>query len=125
MPQDETSKAGQEPRTPEALRRLVQRTTLTFAIPPDEEQLCLPLTAAIARVGKPFTEIGAALRANIAGLISTVSVPYTLAYRSATDRHWQRIYSAARIRSLKLDAGPNETQEELELRREREALTRA
>ena len=125
MPNDEHSKGGRGPRTTEALRRLIQRTTLTFAIPPNEEQLFPPLTEAIARVGKPFNEIGTALRANVAGLLSTVSVPYTLAYRSATDSHWQRIYSTAPIRSLKLVAGPNETEKELELRREREALTRA
>src|SRR5206468_2771790 len=125
MSNEEHSKAGQEPRTTEALRRLVHKMTLTFAIPPSVEKEFPPLTEAIARTSKPFTEIGTALRANIAGLLSTVSVPYTLAYRSATDRHWQRIYSTARIRSLKLTAGPNEMQEELELRREREAMTRA
>jgi len=76
---------------------------------------------AIARLSAPFNEIGIALRANIDGLISTVSVPYTLANRSATDRHWQRIHSAERIRSLMLDAGSNETQVELESRRQREA----
>jgi hypothetical protein len=97
MPKDEDSKAGQEPRITEALRRLIKRTTFIFAIPPNEERLFPPLTEAIVRIGKPFAEIGTALRANIAGLLSTVSVPYTLAYRSATDRHWQlyRAYTLA------------------------------
>lgn len=123
MSTDEHSEDGKEPRA--ALRSLAQRVMLTFAIPPDEKQLFAPLAEAIARVSKPFAEIGTALRVNIGGLISTVSMPYTLAERSTSDRHWQRISSAARIRSLMLDAGPNETAEELESRRQREALTRA
>src|SRR6267154_760666 len=121
MPNEEHSKAGQESRTAEAFSNLANRTMLTFVIPPKDEEVFSLLAGAI--VCKPFTEIGAALRANLAGLLSTVSVPYTLAYRSAIDRRWQQVHSAARIRSLKLLAGPNETQEELELRREREALT--
>src|SRR5207248_5961484 len=72
---------------------------------------------AIGRASKPFTDSGTALRANIEGLISTISVPYTLATKSASDRHWQAIHSAERIRSLMLDAGANE--------RERQALTSA
>jgi hypothetical protein len=125
MPTNEHSEEGKGPRDAQSSQSLAQTVMLTFAIPPDEKQLFSPLAEAIARVGKPFAEIGAALRANVAGLISTVSMPYTLAHRSATDRHWQRLYTAARIRSRLLDAGSNETEEELELRREREAFTRA
>jgi hypothetical protein len=124
MPTDEHSTAEQKPSAPEALGSLAQRMRLTFSVPPNEEQLFSPLTEAIARVSKPFGEIGTALRANIAGLISTVSMPFTLAYRSATDGHWQRLHTAARIRSLKLNVGSNETEQELESRRQREALTR-
>jgi hypothetical protein len=119
---DEHFDAGQQPRTPEALGNLALRTMSTFACPINELDLFPPLAEAVTRACKPFAEIGAALRANIAGLLSTMSVPYTLAFRSAVAGHWQRIHSVARIRSLKLLAGPNETQEELEVRREREAL---
>ena len=122
---NEHSKKEEESSAAQALRNLAERAMLTFAIPPDEKQLFSPLAEAIARVSKPFDEIGTALRANIAGLISTVSVPYTLANKSATDLHWQRIHIAERIRSRGLDAGPNETQDELELRRHQEAQARA
>jgi hypothetical protein len=97
----------------------------TFAVPPDEEQLFSPLTEAIVRMSNPFAEIGRTLRSNIAGLLSTVSMPYTMAHGSAVDRHWQRIHIAARIRARSLEAEPDETQEALELRRDQEALAHA
>jgi len=114
------STSASENRTPPDL---VRRMMSTFAVPPNADGDFLePLNATIGRASKPFVEIGNALRANIEGLISTVSVPYTLAQQAATDRHWQSILTAERIRSQMIDANPDETQEELELRREREAL---
>ena len=40
------------------------------------------------------------------------------------DMNWQRLFLAARIRARGLDAAPHETEEALELRRDREALAR-
>lgn len=95
----------------------------TFLIPPNVDGDFLePLNAAIGRASRPFVEIGKALRANIEGLISTVSVPYTLAQQSAADRQWQGILTAERIRAQRINANQDENQEELNLRREREAL---
>ncbi len=125
MHSDEQLDAKEGSSTGDELRALVQRATSAFAIPADEEHLFASLTEAVARIGQPFNETGEVLRANIDGLISAVSIPYTLANRSALDRHWQRIYSTARIRSLKLTAGPDETSEALDSRRERDALARA
>jgi hypothetical protein len=107
------------------LQQLANETGLVFLVTPDVEQLCMPLTEAIARAGKPFAKIGTALGANIAGLISTISMPYTLADRSATDSHWQRIQTAQHILSLKIFADPGETASRLKLRREREAVAKA
>ncbi len=116
---------GEQSSAKDELRALAQRVTSSFAIPPNEDQLFAPLTEVMANVGQPFGESGRVLKANISGLISAVSMPYTLANRSSVDRHWQRIYSAARIRSLKLYAAPGERPEDLDLRREREAQARA
>lgn len=107
-----------------AIDALARSALSTFAVPCDEEQLFSPLTEALARTCNPFTEIGRTLRFNIAGLLSTVSMPYTMAHRSAMDRHWQRIHIAARIRARNLQAEPDEAQESLELRRDQEALAR-
>jgi len=103
----------------ESLPVLALRTRSTFVIPPDEGQLFLSLMELLARISAPFHEIGNALRANIAGVISTVTVPYTLANRSATDSAWQRISTAERIRALEVRYG-TETEAELKARDVRE-----
>src|SRR6266849_7841782 len=125
MHSDEQLGGKEGSSTGDELGALIQSATSAFAIPPDGEQLFAPLTEAIPKISQPFNEIGKVLRANIDGLISAVSIPYTLASRSAHDRHWQRIYLAERIRARKLDAGPDESSEALELRRDREALVQA
>src|SRR5450631_1620491 len=124
MTNDDHSADGQNvptSSTTESLGTLALRTRSTFVIPPGEAQLFLSLTEALTRTTAPFQELGRALQANIAGLISTVTVPYTLAIRSVHDRHWQRIYSAERIRALTiLDPNENETGEGLKVREARE-----
>jgi hypothetical protein len=107
------------------LRALARSLLSTFMVPPDEERLFSPLDAIIVRSTKAFAEICLTLRSNLKGLLSTISMPYAMANRSAHDRQWQRIRTAARIRSLMLYAEPGESEEALELRREREALARA
>jgi hypothetical protein len=89
------------------------RTRSTFVVPPDEGQLFLSLTELLARTSAPFHEIGNALRANIAGVISTVTVPYTLANRSATESAWQRISTTERIRALEVHYPGTKTEAEL------------
>ena len=115
---DANSQDGKEVPAPEKRRNLANKTMSTFVIPPNEKELFSRLDEVITGASKSFVEIGVALRANIAGLIATVSVPYTLAAKSAADRHWQGIHTAARIRSLKSDA-------ELGLDREVNALSHA
>lgn len=116
---------GKEPRTAKDWNPSAQRMFLRFLIPPDATRLFEALDRATAQASKAFAEIGLALRTNVAGLISSVSMPFTLANRSANDRHWQRIHSAERIRAHIPPALLNETDEELALRREREAVASA
>jgi hypothetical protein len=107
------------------LRARLRHVNSIFAVPADAEQLFGPFTEAIAKVGEPFNGAGKALRANIDGLLSTITIPYRLAFTSAFDRQWQRIRMAEGIRSLKLDAERGETLESLESRRDQEALAQA
>lgn len=105
------------------VRTLASRVTSIFLVPSPlfVEKLFAPLAQATDRANPPFHEIGKVLRANIDGLLSAVSIPFTLASKSALNTHWQRIHSAERIRSLMLDAKPDETKQQLESRRERAA----
>ncbi len=107
------------------LRALARSVLSIFMVPPDEDRLFSPLDAIIVRSSKAFAEICLTLRSNLTGLLSTISMPYAMADRSAHGRHWQRIRTAASIRSLMLDAEPGESKEALDLRREWEALARA
>jgi hypothetical protein len=125
MATPENPDRGEESSASDELRVLARSALSIFAVPPNEDQLFSPLTEVIVRVSKPFTEICLALRSNLTGLLSTVSMPYTMANTSAHDSHWQRIRTAAGIRSLMLAAKPDETKEALELRRESVALARA
>jgi len=112
-------------QTPVNLSRsvdLLLRARAQFASPPLEDELFAPLTEVVSTLSEPFIEIGKAFRANIDGLLSTVSIPYRLAYTSSFNAHWQRIRLAEGIRSLKLTPEPDETDEALELRREEHAL---
>jgi hypothetical protein len=106
-------------------RALAGRVMSAFLIPPDQHDLFKPLTEAIAQIGEPFKEIGRALEANLDGLLSAVSIPYTLANRSSVNTHWLRIHIAARIRSRIVDGAPGETPDALESRRDQEALASA
>ena len=53
----------------------------------------------------PYDAISNAFRSNVDGLISTVTIPYTLAYAASSDKHFQRISIATHIRALKLRPG--------------------
>jgi hypothetical protein len=113
--------------------------TALFVIPPKEDHLFTALNDAIARANKPFNDVARALRVNIEGLLSTVSMPYKLAFTSSLHRHWQRIHSAQRIRSLAMDERaeyerlsapvvkpkPEETEDARERRHSRDAFERA
>jgi hypothetical protein len=107
------------------LGALAWRVRSVFVIPPDQDELFKPVNEAIAGTSEPFKEIGRAVQANLDGLLSSVSIPYILAHRSTVNAHWQRVHTAARIRSLMLDGGPGETPDALESRRDREAVARA
>lgn len=69
--------------------------------------------------------IAAAFEQNIASVAQTAGIPFALATAAVHGSHWQRVYSAARIRSLKLDASPSEDKDALEARRSAQASQQA
>jgi hypothetical protein len=107
------------------LQALARSVRSSFA---GESDLFSALDALIARLNKPFDEIGKSLRANISGLLATISVPYTLAQTSMMGRHFQRFHMAARIRLLevKYPGDPPEAPDAgRDAEREHEALAKA
>jgi hypothetical protein len=107
------------------LQDIVGRITSRFLVPPNEDELLSDFNAHTASVREPYAEIAKAFKSNISGLLSTVSFPYALASAATTDRHFQRIHSAERIRAQNLEASTGERREQLEDRRRAVALETA
>jgi hypothetical protein len=72
-----------------------------------------------------YVLLAAAFEQNVSAVLSTIGIPVTLALASAEGSHWQRIYSAERIRARKLDPEPGENEADLEARRDEHALKSA
>ncbi len=125
MASDKDRDASETPTQASPLREMAKQVMSAFVIPPNEDQLFEPITRAIAAIPEPFRDAAKNLRANLTGLLSVASMPYTLSQRSSVNSNWQRIHMASRIRSLNLDALPGESEEALETRRNAEALDRA
>ncbi len=116
MSSDENKTTKKDDIRPE-LKDLVQKITAAFLVPPDEDELLSKFQEKTKAIRPQFSDIAEAFRSNIIGLLSTVSFPYALAHAASIDRHYQRIYSAERIRSLSLDEEDGESDPDLELQR--------
>jgi len=64
-----------------------------------------------------YSGLAAAFEHNVSAVAATMGIPVTLASAAAEGSHWQRIHSAERIRTLKLEADLGENQSTLEARR--------
>lgn len=102
----------------QTLKALVRRATASFLVPPEEKKLFANFDESIHVLRPTVQKIAEAFRANILGLLTTVSFPYRLAHSATVDRHYQRIVSAERIRSLMLEQKPGESDTDLDARRE-------
>jgi len=118
---DQTVPAGKEPEELNDLRKMAERVTKVFVIPPDRDFLLSPMDKMLGTIREPYCAIGKAFCSNIEGLLSTITIPYQFAAASTQDQHWQRIFATARIRSLMLEAAASETTEQLTSRREEQA----
>jgi len=104
------------------LNALVRKVRAAFFVPPEGEEVLFELSQFTSALSPPFVEIAGAYRANIIGLLATISFPYTLAHAAALDRHYQRLSSAERIRSLKLL--PKQGESSVDLTQRRDAAAR-
>lgn len=109
----------------DTLKILVMQATESFLIPPEEKMLFANFDESLCNLHPTTKKIAEAFRVNILGLLTTVSFPYRLAHSATLDRHYHRIFSAERIRSLKLRENPGENDKELDARREAVAQKRA
>ncbi len=99
------------------LTAFVRKVTGVFLVPPEGQKILSAFIETTKDIPSPVKEIADAFRANIVGLLSTVSFPYALAHAAAVDKNYQRISLAERIRALKIDSGKDENETDLEARR--------
>src|ERR1700730_8907578 len=102
-----------------------RKITGRFLVAPDCDALLSSYQEVLARRGEPYDVIGQAFQSNVRGLVATVSIPCTLASVATTERHFQRLHLAERIRSRNLEATDDESRDDLELRREATAHAKA
>ena len=81
-----------------------------FYIPPELPALLPKFDELKASLPAIYRQAAEAFEFNIASVVSTVSLPLTLADSAAQGSHWQRIHTAERIRTLK--RGPEAIPEE-------------
>jgi hypothetical protein len=81
----------------QGLNALARKIRGRFLVPPDCDVLLSSYQKVLARCAEPYDAIGQAFQSNVQGLVSTVSIPVTLANVATTNRHFQRVHSAERI----------------------------
>lgn len=99
------------------LTALARKVTGVFLVPPERQKILSAFNENTKDMPSPVKEIADSFRANIEGLLSTVSFPYALAHAAAVDKNYQRISLAERIRTLKTDSETDRNETDLEARR--------
>lgn len=121
----EAPRPGAQGQDRSELAAIVRKATTHFLVAETGDRPLADFEKALSGSAAPYREIGKAFVTNMRGLLSTVTIPYSLAQASAVDRHYQRISSAERIRSLMLGQAENESAADLDVRRERVAREKA
>ena len=85
----------------EAVREMRRR----FLVPPPPNEVFSRFDGLVDGLNANYQPLAAIFRHNLSSVLSSVSIPFTLAHSAITDRHWQRIHTVERIRSLKI--GPD------------------
>ncbi len=85
----------------EAVREMRRR----FLVPPPPNEVFSGFDGLVDGLNANYQPLAAIFRHNLSSVLSSVSIPFTLASSAITDRHWYRIHTAERIRSLKV--GPD------------------
>src|ERR1039458_6178514 len=89
-----------------------------FLVPPSAEESLADFDAAIAPRRPQYQAVAKAFRHNLTSALSTVSMPFNLAFTSVNQSHLQRIHVAERIRARNIDESSLHPGEELEAVRE-------
>ena len=92
-----------------------------FLVPFKIEESKKEISELISRLPAEFSTIAETFIDRIDASLQTTATPYLLANQAAHDRHFQRISTAAKIRSLKIVATHGEEIESLDARRDKDA----
>jgi hypothetical protein len=77
-----------------------------FLLPPDMENLWVEFDRATALLAPTHQAVAKAFRYSVASTVSTVSMPFALAFRSAHEKRFQMFLAPARMRARHLDERP-------------------
>ncbi len=103
----------------------VEKMRTYFFVPPDVGSFMAEVNQLASGAELPMAEIARAFAHNVSAVISTVSIPFTLASTSVHRQHYWRFGTAERIRARMIEQEENETEEALERRRDAHAGKRA
>ncbi len=92
------------------MKKLAPEVCKIYFIPDEDLMKSFIEDKELNKLGKPFVEIGKSFKFNINCLFSTISIPYEMAFSGTIERHFQRIHSAERIRSLNIPQKRGENQ---------------
>ena len=92
-----------------------------FLIPPSPEAALAEFDVSVAALRAEYRDVASAFRHSLTSALSTIGMPFTLAFTSVESSHFQRIHIAERIRARNIDESALAPGEELEAVRDREA----
>jgi hypothetical protein len=104
---------------------LATDVTNKFFVPRPPSEILTGFGGLTNSLSPEYAPPAAAFEQNVSAVLATIGMPVTLALASAERSHWQRIYTAERIRARGLDAEPGENESDLEARRDEHALKSA
>lgn len=88
-----------------------------FLLPREMSEFLLNFRHVRASLPPVYSGLADAFEKNVSAVVATVSIPVTLASAAVEGSHWQRIYTAERIRALMLAAEAGEDEAAFEKRR--------
>lgn len=106
--------------TPET-RLVTDELTKRFLVPFSLEDETTVIRDCLQLLPLPYRSIAETFIDRLRATIQTTAAPFLLANQAAYDKQYQRFSMAERIRARSIDEEPNETEEELEARRNQEA----
>jgi hypothetical protein len=109
----------------EKLTKLMRDMLKHFVIPPSNDQSLNDFDAASNGVRHSYQQVLTAFRHSLSATVSTVTMPFALAYASTEQWHFGRLHIAERIRAQMITEDGVPEGETIETYREREAHVKA